>query len=63
MFTDVFLFVFLLFPFATKIPNNRSRERLNGMKLLPNDSGENVVCIAVPKWGARPPIIFFWGGG
>ena len=34
-FTDVFLFFFafcsfLLFPFATKIPDNRSRERLNG---------------------------------
>ena len=28
-FTDVF-FVFLPFPFATKIPDNRSRERLNG---------------------------------
>ena len=25
-------------------------------KLLPNDSGENVVCNVVPKWGpARPP--------
>ena len=25
------------------------------MKLLPNDRGENVVCIAVPKWGLAPP--------
>jgi len=24
------------------------------MKLLPNDSGENVVCISVPKWGLGP---------
>jgi len=30
------------------------------MKLLPNDSGENVVCIAVPKWGLPPPNNF-WG--
>jgi len=30
------------------------------MKLLPNDSGENGVCIAVPKWGLGPRIIF-WG--
>ena len=30
------------------------------MKLLPNDSGENVVCIAVPKWGLGPRLIF-WG--
>jgi len=28
------------------------------MKLLPNDSGENVVCIAVPKWGLGHPINF-----
>ena len=27
------------------------------MKLLPNDSGENKLCIAVPN-GARPPINF-----
>ena len=53
-FTDVF-FCFFPFAFATKIPDNRSRERLF-MKLLPNDSGENGVCIAVPKWG--PPINF-----
>jgi len=30
------------------------------MKLLQNDSGENVVCIAVPKWGLGPRLIF-WG--
>jgi len=28
------------------------------MKLLPNDSGENGVSIAVPKWGLGPPNIF-----
>jgi len=26
------------------------------MKLLPNDSGENVVCNIVPKWGLGPQI-------
>ena len=30
------------------------------MKLLPNDSGENGVSIAVPKWGLGPPNNF-WG--
>jgi len=30
------------------------------MKLLPNDSGDNGVCIAVPKWGIGPQLIF-WG--
>jgi len=30
------------------------------MKLSPNDSGENGVSIAVPKWGLGPRIIF-WG--
>ena len=30
------------------------------MKLLPNDSEENGVSIAVPKWGLGPRIIF-WG--
>ena len=28
------------------------------MKLLPDDSGENGVCIVVPKWGLGPPDIF-----
>ena len=30
------------------------------MKLLPNDSGENVVSNVVTKWGLGPKIIF-WG--
>ena len=30
------------------------------MKLLPNDSGENVVSNVVPKWGIVPQIIL-WG--
>jgi len=29
------------------------------MKLLPNDSGENGVCIAVLKWGIGPRLIFW----
>jgi len=33
------------------------------MKLLPNDSGENGVCIEVPKWGLGPRLLFFFGGG
>ena len=32
------------------------------MKLLPNYSEENAVCIAVPKWGPAPDF-FFLGGG
>ena len=32
------------------------------MKRLPNDSWENRFSIAIPM-GARPPMIFFWGGG
>ena len=60
-------FLFFLFFFAfcffsvrhknTRQPFSGTAERIF-MKLLPNDSGENGVCIAVPKWGARPPINF-----
>jgi len=28
------------------------------MKLIPNDSGENGVSIAIPKWGLGPRLIF-----
>ena len=28
------------------------------MKLLPNDSGHNVVSNVVPKWGLGPRLIF-----
>jgi len=57
----MFFCFFLLFPSATKIPDNRSRERLNGFSwnFLPNDSGVNGVCIAVPKWGLGPRLIFW----
>ena len=40
-------------------PFSETAERIF-MKLLPNDSGENGVPIAVPKWGLGPRIIF-WG--
>ena len=61
-FTDVFLFFyFLLFAFSIRHKNTRqlfsgTAERIF-MKLLPNDSGENGVCIAVPKWGLGPRLI------
>ena len=56
-----FLFVFFLFFFlsATKYETTVLG---NGwwifMKLLPNDSGENGVSIAVSKWGLGPRLIF-----
>jgi len=68
-FTDVlfvffgFLFFFVLFSvFSVRYKNTRqpfsgTAERIF-MKLLPNDSGENGVCIAVPKWGLGPRLIF-----
>ena len=64
MFFSVFFCFFLLFPSVKNMrqPFSGTAERIL-MKLLPNDSGENVVCIAVPKWGLGPRLIFFWGGG
>ena len=52
----VFFCFFLLFPSVKNMrqPFSGTAERIF-MKLLPNDSGENVVCIAVPKWGLGPP--------
>ena len=56
-------FCFLFF-FAFSVRHKNTRQPFSGtaerifMKLLPNDSGENVVCIAVPKLG---PLINFWG--
>jgi len=40
-----------------KQPFSGTAERIF-MKLLPNDSGENGVSTAVPKWGLDPPINF-----
>jgi len=63
---DAYMFYrcFLFFAFSVRHKNTRqpfsgTAERIF-MKLLPNDSGENVVCIAIPKWGLGPRLIF-WG--
>jgi len=57
-FTDVFVFVFLFFsiffPSATKYETTGTAERIF-TKLLPNDSGENVVSNVVWKWWLGPP--------
>ena len=47
---------------STRQPFSGTAERIF-MKLLPNDSGENGVCIAVPKWGkwGLGPRLIFWG--
>ena len=57
-----FVFCFLLFVFSvchesTRQPFLGTAERIF-MKLLPNDCGENRICIAVPKWGLGPRLIF-----
>jgi len=58
-FTDVLFWYFAFFGFSvrhknTTQPFSGTAERIF-MKLLPDDSGENEVCIAVPKWGLAPP--------
>jgi len=49
------LFFLFFFPSVKKYETTFSgtAERIF-MKHLPNDSGENVVCIAIPKWGLGP---------
>jgi len=62
-FTDVF-FVFLPFPFAIKIPDNRSRERLNGFSWNFYQTIAGKMELASPYLnGARPQINFFRRGG
>jgi len=66
---DVYMFYrcffsvfFLFFPIRHKNarqPFSAMAERIF-MKLLPNDSGENVVSNVIPKWGLGPQLIF-WG--
>ena len=56
-FTDVFFFVFSVRHKNTRQPFSGTAERIF-MRLLPNDSGENVVSNVVPKWGLGPPINF-----
>jgi len=48
-----FFFVFSICHKNTRQPFSGTAERIF-MKLLPNDSGENGVCIAMPKWGLGP---------
>jgi len=57
-----FLSLFFVFVFFRSVKNTRqpfsgTAERIS-IKLLPNDSGENVVSNIVPKWGLGPKIIF-----
>ena len=60
-FFCLFFVFFVLFPSVkkTRQPFSETAERIF-MKLLPNDSGENVVSNVVPKWGLGPPNNF-WG--
>jgi len=59
---NVFFSFFAFFPVCHK----NTRQLFSGIaqrifiKLLPNESGENGVCIAVPKWELGPRLIF-WG--
>jgi len=56
---------FFLFFFAFSVDHKNTRQPFSGtaerifMKLSPNDSGENGVCIAVPKWRLGPRLIFW----
>jgi len=58
-----FMDVFFCF-FAFSIRHKNTRQPFSGtaerifIKLLPNDSGENGVCIGHTQMGARPPINF-----
>jgi len=53
-FFFVFFFVFSVRHKNTRQPFSAMAERIF-MKLLPNDSGENVVANVVPKLGLDPP--------
>jgi len=56
---DAYMFYRCFFS-AFSVRHKNTRQSFSGtaerifMKLLPNDSGENGVCIAVPKWGQGP---------
>ena len=61
-FTYVSVFFLFFRPSQnTRQPFSGTAERIF-MKLSPNDTGENGVCIAVLKWGLGPRLIF-WGLG
>jgi len=53
-FFSILFAVFFRSPQNTRQPFSGTAERIF-MKLLPNDSGENVVSNVVPKWGLGPP--------
>jgi len=59
MFYRCLFFLFFAFCFFS-VRHNNTRQLFSGtaerifMKLLPNNSGETEVCIAVPKWGLGP---------
>jgi len=59
MFYRCFFVVFFVRHKNTRQPFSGTAERIF-TKLLPNDSGENGVCIAIPKWGLGPRL--FLGG-
>jgi len=62
MFYRCFFSVSLFFVFFF-CPTKNTRQPFSGMaerifmKLIPNNSGENVVSNVVPKWGLGPQII------
>ena len=64
---DAYMFYRCFFSFflSLSVRQKNTRQLFSGtaerifMKLLPNDSGENVVSNVVPKWGLGPQIIFF----
>ena len=58
-FSVFFVFVFSILHKNTRQPFSGTAEWIF-MKLLPNDSRENVVSNVVPKWGLGPQLIF-WG--
>jgi len=63
-FTDVFFCFFLFFVLFFSVRHKNTRQPFSGtaerifMKLLPNNSGDNGVCIGIPKWGLGPRLIF-----
>ena len=62
---DAYMFYRCFFVFCFfSVRHKNTRQPFSGMaerifmKLLPNDSGENGVCIAVPKWGLGARLNF-----
>ena len=59
-FFSVFCFFLFFFPSVTKIPDKYQTAERVFMKLLPNDSGENVVSNVVQKWGLVQMVMTGW---